>query len=185
MSLPSILTDESADVSMPVNSSGQVMNFRIQRQQMSNWCWAAVCCSLRTFYYPDEKITQGDIVATELNLPYCKASPLPPCNQKRELDEILGTYNLLAGLSENPVEADPVRNEIIRHRPVCCQIYYENVGGHFVVIYGFGYADPSNTDSFSLYVADPMDGGSRFLTLQQLKVNYRGGQWVRTYFTKP
>jgi hypothetical protein len=185
MALPAILTDEENKTDLSVEDSRQVLNFRIQKQMMSNWCWAAVSSSIRSFYQPSGPMTQGEIASEILGLPYCSmVPPLPPCDQKADLSAVLSRYNFLSEQMDVAAELGVISGEISHNRPVCCQVYYEELGGHFVVIYGCGTVDPADAGSTAIYLADPMDGGSRLLTYHQLVAGYRGGLWSKTYLTK-
>lgn len=187
MEPPRILLDtiEDAELKNAVPPSS-LLNFQIQKQLMSNWCWAAVTASINQFYLPASVLSQGDIVSTELDLPSCKRTPpLPYCNKQFDLSVALDHLKLLDQTIDNVIYPDKILEEIISQRPVPCQVNFEDIGGHVVVIYGYRLNDARDTRNPYLSVADPQYGDSRFIAYNDLINNYRGGIWVRTYLTQP
>jgi hypothetical protein len=160
----------------------KVLIFNMQPQKMENWCWAAVAVSLKSFYDPTSELTQGDIVATTLDLPICKITPTPAiCDQPYDLIAVLTDLGLLQKVIESPVEADTIIQEIDAGRPLCCQIDYGGQGGHFIVLHGYSWDQPDG--QFFVDVADPRAENPYAIDREELMRNYNGGQWARTYLT--
>ena len=160
--------------------------FPIERQILSNWCWAACTVSLARFYEGRSRFSQGELVADILNSPAC-ASPLPfpACNQTRDFGDALNRVGHLAA----PEVPQPLAPDVLLHilgqgRPVGCQIYFEDAGGHAVIVIG-AIADPQR--GLLVRVADPGDASILLMSYARFRDSYRGrpGKWVRSYFTKP
>jgi hypothetical protein len=161
-----------------------VLSFSMQKQKMDNWCWAAVTVSLKSFYDPYSRLTQGDVVAAALELPYCKLTPTPAvCDQPHDLITVLKTHGLLQQVIESSVEPDTIIQEIDAGRPLCCQIDYGGEGGHFIVIHGYAQDRPG--DQFFVNVADSRAENPYPIDREVLLRDYQGGQWARTYLTRP
>jgi hypothetical protein len=183
MSLPGILQDKTRRMSIEADTPSLVLDFQIEEQIMSNWCWAAVVASLNTHYNHDTQLTQGEIVATELNMSICKAAPLPLCNKPFDLSVALEHNGFLQEFLDYTIDSEKIVMEIVNDRPICCQIVYGNSDGHFIVIYG--YSRSLGSDALFLNIADPKSGSSRYLSREDLLSDYDGGQWIRTYLTNP
>jgi len=160
--------------------------FPVERQRMSNWCWAACTVSLCNFYARSEIFSQPQIVARILNMPGCNSSmPFPSCNKIFDFGLALNDVGHLDGNEvENPLSAGDLLNSLNRGRPIGCQMDIPQIGGHAVVIIS-GRSD--NSGLLVLRVADPSDGSILTMSFVALRNNFRGlgGRWVRSYFTKP
>jgi len=165
----------------------RALSLKVQRQEKSEWCWAAVSVSVDLFFRSDSTHTQCDIAGSVLDLPCCNgAEPAPSaaCNTPHALHPVLGHYHLLAGDPIlKPLTFDQVRSEIDAGRPVCALIkWLDNHGqvtdrGHFVALNGYRVT-PAQKQFVS--ITDPMYGSSEidFLQLISEKGGYRDGRGV-------
>lgn len=160
-----------------------LINFPIEKQLMSNWCWAAVTASVCRFYN-GPPINQKQIVAKVKAKPICATSPLIQfCNDTANIDDALQSVGHLAQPFNQALSVQHTINELAGGKPISCQLYLPSLGGgHAVIIYG-AFADTSN--KLMLRVADPADGMLLVMPYQQLLNNYRNvqGQWIRSYTT--
>ena len=160
--------------------------FSIEKQQMSNWCWAACTVSIHRFYEKDPAFSQRQLVAKVLQMPICtKPKPLPPCNKTFDFGKALHALGHLFGNSiDSPLLPLELNSELESGRPVGCQMDIPQIGGHVVIVIS-GKQD--NSGNLFLQVADPSDASILGMSFSALRNNFRGigGRWVRSYFTKP
>jgi hypothetical protein len=165
----------------------RILSLKVQRQQRSEWCWAAVSASIDLFFRPDSTHTQCDIAGSVLGLPCCNGTqpaPSDSCNTPHALHPVLGRYHLLADDPiVKPLTFDRVRTEIDAGRPVCVLIkWLDNQGhvtdrGHFIVLNGYRVT-PAQKQFVS--ITDPMYGASEIAFNQFIsdKGGYRDGRGV-------
>lgn len=170
-----------------VGTSGpavDVLNFTIQKQLMSNWCWAAVTESINNFY-KGTPISQASIVAKVIDKPICAlGKPIPLCNEMADLSYALNSVGHLKTNLNNALSPIDTANCIANGNPLGCQLYLPSLGGgHVVVIYG---TYQNNHGTMMLCVADPKDSAQLVMPYKLFLNNYRGigGQWVRSYITR-
>jgi hypothetical protein len=199
MSLPNFLgpfvaIPVAAQPHLPAAGGGSAMlDFTMQRQILTEWCWAATSASVCAFYARPPIMTQCEI-ATECKKlswqssgcsgpPDCCSSPMPDCcNTSDDLDAALTvTGNLAMAKIEGPLLMNDIATEINAGRPVCCRIGWHESNdqdGHFNVIYGY---DDQNQD---VDIADPLHP-NQTLPLAIFTSNYLGqGDWDYSYKTK-
>jgi hypothetical protein len=172
---------------MPFNLNDPFDNdFPIERQRMSNWCWAACTTAISNFYEEERRFTQGQLVAKMLNMPICRSiSPSIMCNKKKDYGAALDNMGHLSNHTiEGPLSSDQLLAALRTGRPIGCQMDIPQIGGHAVVIIS-GKTDSNNR--LFLRVADPSDGSILVMSFSSMRNNFRatGGRWVRTYLTKP
>jgi hypothetical protein len=163
------------------------LDFEMQAQCHSNWCWAAVAASVSAFFDPDTPFSQCRIASLELHMDCCTV-PCGASNVPPEID-VMGTLGSALNRvdclrAEIPGQATraQVEHELIAGRPVCVRLVW-SLGsledGHFVAIVGYD----RKTDMLS--VADPKYGDAE-VPFEQLRTSYQieKGQWIKTYYTK-
>jgi hypothetical protein len=157
-----------------------VLNFNMEAQTQSNWCWAATSKSVSFFYSSLlNPWTQCKIASSELGQTCC-TSPVPgPCNVPWYLDKALTrTKNFVE--YKGPMTWESVKEEIDKGLVVGTRIGWSGGGGHFMVIHGVSKV--LNTKYF--HIDDPIYGKST-LTVSQFSSNYQGsGSWTHSYITK-
>ena len=96
--------------------------FSIEKQQMSNWCWAACTVSIHRFYEKDPAFSQRQLVAKVLQMPICTTpKPLPPCNKTFDFGKALNTLGHLFGDSiDSPLLQVELNSELQAGRLVGC-----------------------------------------------------------------
>ena len=172
---------------MSPGTATRILSLKVQRQERTEWCWAAVSVSVARFFRPNSTHTQCDIAGSVLNLPCCNGTQTAPsdsCNTPHALHPVLGRYHLLADLPiVKPLAFDQVRTEIDAGRPVCVLIkWLDNQGhvtdrGHFIALNGYRVT-PAQKQFVS--VTDPMYGASEIAFNQFIsdKGGYRDGRGV-------
>lgn len=172
---------------MNPSTTARALSLKVQRQEKSEWCWAAVSASVDRFFRPDSAHTQCDIAGSALNLKCCngaRPAQSDSCNQPHPLHPVLGRFHLLAADPiVKPLAFDRVRTEIDAGRPVCVLIkWLDNQGqltdrGHFVALNGYRVT-PAQKQFIS--ITDPMYGPSEIAFEQFIsnKGGYRDGRGV-------
>jgi hypothetical protein len=157
-----------------------VLNFNMEAQTQSNWCWAATSKSISRFYATFlNPWTQCKIASEELGKTCC-TSPVPgPCNVPWYLDRALSRTQNFVEL-KGTMTWESVKAEIDKGLIVGTRIGWSGGGGHFMAIYGVSKV--WNTKYF--HIDDPIYGKS-VLTVSQFSNNYQGsGSWTHSYITK-
>ncbi len=154
----------------------------MQRQQQSNWCWAAVGASVFQFYSKAATWAQQCRVASsELGKTCCPAGVNPGvCNVPWYLDRALTRVGHLARWARVAATLAQIQGEINGKRPLGARVGWASGGGHFVVLSGYS---TSGAGTF-VTVEDPVYGRST-ITLTAFQTSYQGsGTWTHTYWTR-
>ena len=157
-----------------------VLQFDMESQTQSNWCWAATSKSVSKFYSALSPWTQCKVASEELDNTCCD-SPVPSaCNVSWYLDKALTRTNNFVSMQSGTISWSKVKQELQNGLVVGARIGWNGGGGHFMVIHG---VSKSNGVEY-LHIDDPIYGKST-LTYTQFATNYQNsGTWTHTYFTK-
>jgi hypothetical protein len=191
MSLPEVFERTREPLGLPVAQEevtealpgvGLTLNFQIEQQAQTLWCWLAVAVSVAHFYNQGIFLSQCGLANDLLHTNIC-CSNGAACNQMGRLDLALAqNHNLLPPIKAAAATFGEVSQMINNNRPLGCGIRWSNGLAHFVTIYGFS-RDFNGAEWVA--VADPMYGYFD-LPYQTFGLNYRGsGRWVFSYATKP
>lgn len=158
------------------------MDFQIQTQEQSRWCWAAVTVSVELYFSPNSAWTQCNLASAVLpNNPNCCAQPAV-CNRAWYLERALSAVGKLRYALLDVLTIDQVRTELRANLPVCVRIGWDNGGGHFVIICGLRR---SSSGKMLVDVADPWYLDST-LTYEDFRDRYQHrGEWMDTYLVQP
>ena len=161
------------------------IEFKMQKQCHSNWCWAAVAASIAAYY--GSNVKQCDIANVELHRDDCCNHPCDAANIVFNVTNVLASsLNRLSCFEQCSrfTRADPDRidEELAVGQPLCARMVWRDGGGHFVVIVG-SWSDVGGMRMLAL--EDPFWGPSEcsypgFADHYQLL----GGRWIDTYYTK-
>jgi Papain-like cysteine protease AvrRpt2 len=160
------------------------LNFTMQNQRQTLWCWAATTVSVSAYYDPQSEWTQCAMVNAEKGLATCcEDGSRVECDQANVLDAPLSRADVLDHKQRGAVGYDVIRREIDAGRPLAFRVRWSGGGGHFAVIEGYR----SVGDKW-IAVEDPEPGYTAVdLSFSTLTGDmYRGtGSWTHTYFTRP
>jgi hypothetical protein len=162
------------------------LNFTMQHQQQTNWCWAATSVSVSAYFNPATTWTQCKLVNAEFGrADCCTNGSSTDCNRgvgslgpyNSSSGPLTKTGNLTSCSWAAGSKADIAR-EIIKGLPLCVGVYWSGGGGHALAIIGL------NCGLNMVAVADPWYGSSDW-TLAAFTTAYQGtGQWVLMCFVK-
>lgn len=168
------------------------LNFTIEQQQCSEWCWAAVTAAVCRCYGDSTPTQQCEVANIVLRLSIdnctecdCQQDPFAICNQPRNLASALDRVQHDRG---NPVdgiatlELSDVKSEIDQGHPIVVRVALDDpvAGGHAVAIYGY-------TDDGMVSIADPMHAKDKISVGFDDFVHGRDtqhGRWRGAYLTK-
>jgi hypothetical protein len=156
------------------------LNFSMQHQMQTNWCWAASSSSVNAFFNSSTSWTQCKIVNAELGKSECcKNGSGNDCNIPWYLDKALARVGNFQSWSSGAGSIDDIVKEIDNGRMLCARIGWNGGGGHFVAVEGY------NSDLNMVAIEDPWYGPSD-ITLDTFKSAYKGsGSWTHKYYVKP
>ncbi len=155
------------------------LNFSMQAQTQTNWCWSAVSVSTSKFYNSASQWTQCSLANQQLGQSTCcQNGGTTACNQTWYLDRALTETDNLDAWQNGTVTQQILEGEIVRRFPVGVRIGWSGGGGHFVIV------DGATTSNSTVHVEDPIYGTSD-IAYSTLASSYQGsGSWTHTYFTK-
>ncbi len=157
--------------------AGVVLNFNMQAQLQSQWCWSAVATSTSLYYDANSGWTQCTLVNAELGQTTCCANGATvACNQPWILDGALSRTGNLDRWQAGTQPAAAIGAELLAGRSLGVRIGWAGGGGHFVIINGL--------EGDMVVVSDPAFGVST-MTLGAFTASYQGnGSWTHSYFTE-
>jgi hypothetical protein len=156
------------------------LDFAMQHQQQTNWCWAAVSTSVALFYDPASTWTQCLVANGELGRNDCCGDGASgPCNVYGFLASSLTRVGHLDHSVGSSSTFAQVQTEIDAGRPLCARTAWSGGGAHFLAIIGYRILDQM------LAVDDPWYGKSD-VSYTTFSSSYQGsGSWTHSYFTQP
>jgi hypothetical protein len=170
----------------------KTLDFEIEQQKCSEWCWAAVTAAVCKCYGDPSPTEQCEVANLVLQLPTdncddcdCQADPFAICNQPRNLASVLGTVGHNRGNPPDGIASlsfEDVQSNIDNGRPIVVQVTLDDpaASGHAIAIYGY-------SDDGLVSIADPMHPNDR------ITVNFADfiggdqkehGAWKAAYLTK-
>jgi Bacterial tandem repeat domain 1/Papain-like cysteine protease AvrRpt2 len=167
------------------------LRFRIQRQQQSQWCWAAVSSSIRRYYQPASTLSQVDLVNQRRGRNDCHL-PGPGadgdrCNKPDNTSAVIDSLGHLEQMQNNSVSYANLRSQLAIGRPVFIRIEWDGGGRHATVAAGVEdgefviMCDPGSSSA-----ADATQGTTTVVAYDTLLADYNGsGNWIGTGYTKP
>ncbi|WP_084534662.1 papain-like cysteine protease family protein [Nocardia yamanashiensis] len=159
----------------------QRLDFQMQHQQQTQWCWAATSTSVAAYFNAATPWTQCTVVNAEVGRNDCcgGAASTAPCNQPWWLDRALtrvGHFNQMT----TPLTTVQLAAELNQSTPVGARVGWSGGGGHFMVLRGRFTSGATEYVS----VADPWYGDSD-VTDDAFRNRYQGtGTWTHSYKTK-
>lgn len=165
-----------------LNMDDQNLNFVMQHQEQTMWCWDAASVSVAKFYDPAAAWTQCSLANAELNRNDCcvPAGQVSPCNQGRWPDTALQRIEHLNQRLNSALTSAQLGAEMAKSAPVVVNIAWQGGGGHIAALRGRSLRDGADWVS----VADPWYGDSD-VTYDTFRNRYQGsGTWNVSYKTQ-
>ncbi|TCP80409.1 papain like cysteine protease AvrRpt2 [Rhizobium sp. PP-CC-2G-626] len=166
-----------------IHPRGGSIRFSIEKQQQTNWCWAAVSVSVARFFDPSSSVRQCDVVTEALGTDACSATAcMSSLNKTWYLDRALALVFCFQQMVNTSVAPGVVRGIINKRLPLCIRIGWQGGGGHFMVIRGWFEDGHSST---TYVVEDPKKTGrlTRRMSADRALAKMNGcGTWTHTYF---
>ncbi|WP_415894229.1 papain-like cysteine protease family protein [Neptuniibacter sp. PT8_73] len=176
--LDHISTWSDAEVAFVGNS--RHLNMTMQRQEQSNWCWAAVSVSTALFYDASFNGTQCELANWAFNTKTCCIDGTSAtCDKPYYLDRALEHVGHLNQFVHRSFSMNEVSAQIDNGHPLGVRIGWTGGGGHFVVIDGYNTISTPNT----IVIKDPWYGIS-VMPYNGFPASYHGGgDWTHSYTT--
>ncbi len=153
------------------------LNFTMQHQTETEWCWAANSCSVGLFYDSDSGWTQCKVANKTLNRTDCCDNPgSADCNKAYYLNMGLDTVGHWSQWTQGKATMSQVESEINGGRPLCFRIAWNAGGAHFIAIYGYS--------GENINLGDPWYGNSIQPYSTLTSTYHGGGTWTGSYWTK-
>jgi hypothetical protein len=164
------------------------INFEIQHQQQTYWCWSATQVSIDCFYNPSSGWTQCAFVNRAFGLNDCcpAGNDSGNCNHGWWPDQaltILGRLNVSTGV----ISPDAIDGEMGQNRPVSVCVSWAGGGAHNLALRGRYTLWDQTTQSYPNWVSasDPWYGDSEVLYNTFLNAYQGSGSWYWTLTTHP
>lgn len=170
------LSDEAGTVPLYLKSAS-VSDFRLQRQQQTEWCWAAVTSSMIEFMAPERAASQSEVVTSTLADEADK--PVEELNRPEDITKAAKTMGMEEGTRYGNVSRDTMRWLVNEGTPIPIQINWRNQArkngslgsGHYLVVNAIGEEAKGETP---VYIEDPWVGEKMTLSWDELKNDYPG-----------
>lgn len=173
--------------SFVLDMADQNVNFVMQHQEQTMWCWSAATVSVSKFYDPASPWTQCSLANAELNrndacVPAGKESP---ANQGRWPDTALQRVGNFRERLNDALSTTQLGAELAKSAPVVVNIAWRDQngfiwGGHIVAVRGRSVRDGVEWVS----VGDPWSGDTD-ITYDDFRNRYQNsGLWNVSYKTK-
>jgi hypothetical protein len=151
---------------------------KLEKQALSEWCWAAVTCAIAAFYREPTAEDQCRVATRWLMTPCCPPGPDRPDNPLNI------PYNVITALGSNAgaqfdaqISFEDLAHEVDQGRPICCVVDWSEGRSHVLIAAGY-------TGDRDLWIDDPALPGLRRYSWDLFKATYEGGVWRRTILTK-
>ncbi|WP_197289749.1 fascin domain-containing protein [Saccharothrix sp. NRRL B-16348] len=166
----------------------QSVDFDMQHQEQTWWCWNAASVSVAKFYNRNAAWTQGLLANAEFARNDCvvDAGRESPCNWGRWPDGPLDKVGHFGERLNNALTSMQLATELAKPAPVVVNIAWRDgngtiVGGHIVALRGRSLRDGVEWVS----VSDPWSGDSD-MTYDNFRNRYPdNGLWNVSYKTRP
>jgi len=165
-----------------VNMADQQLNFVMQHQEQTYWCWDAASVSIAKYYDPASSWTQGKLANTTFSRNDCSvaAGQTSPCNWGQWPDVPLQTVGHFSQRQDRALTSVQIGAEMTNSAPVGVNIAWSGGGGHIVAVRGRSVSGGVEHVS----VSDPWYGDSD-VTYDAFANRYQGsGSWTVSYQTK-
>lgn len=160
------------------------IDFVMQAQCFSKWCWAASAASVSAYYDVNTAWQQCTLAIQVLHRPDCCDRPChqdsAPYNVINTLGSPLHRVHCLAFVRFRKAMRHEVQQELRSKRPLCARTEWFGGSGHFVAI--VAYSETSD----EIAVRDSLFGDG-LMPFDSFCDDYMrsGGRWTHSYFTKP
>lgn len=165
-----------------LNMVNQQLNFAMQPQVQTMWCWAASSVSLAAYFNANTAWTQCSLVNAERGVNTCCGADGAnfPCNQGSWPEGPMQRVGVLRERVVSALTPAQIGAEMANSRPFAINTAWAGGGGHILVVRGRFVQDGVEYVS----VGDPWYGDSD-VTYDNFRNRYQGlGTWTHTYKTQ-
>lgn len=157
------------------------LDFTMEHQQQTNWCWAATSVSVARYYDPTTLWTQCQVANDQLSrTDCCGTGASGPCNVYGFLGAALTTVGHFDHSTGSASTQATIRTEVDAGRPLGMRTAWSGGGAHFLCVIGY------RGGRWNLVAVDDPIYGKSTMAYNTLKTAYQGtGSWTHSYFTAP
>jgi hypothetical protein len=192
MPLPGVISDNLVPLTLPEEAAEAAaaeekfsLPFRLEEQQMPNWCWASVASAVDQCFAeqdgnPNNFASQAEVAVRVLGPDVCPDGASVSCDAPASVTIALRRVHHSAGSQPGTIPFSEIKLHVTAGRPVVARI--DRDVGHFVAIRGYWVAADGNW----LRIDDPaVPGGqiSWWYDYDDFCADYEGGPWSDTDLT--
>ncbi|MCY4045405.1 MAG: hypothetical protein OXE99_10015 [Cellvibrionales bacterium] len=158
-----------------------LLDFSVESQRQSQWCWSAIAVSLAQFYSTG-LLSQSELVKKMMALsddnPSKNSKNVSDYNQPAVLEHALRFMGCYGHWNPGRASLERLYLALIEQSLPCVRVEWPKGGAHFLVIKGV------NIKTQSLWIEDPLYGPSE-QAYDQFPKQYihAQGVWSETYWT--
>jgi ABC-type bacteriocin/lantibiotic exporter with double-glycine peptidase domain len=155
----------------PPGGSSKLLGVPYLRQEQTNWCWAA-CCEMVFSYY---KVTarQCEMATYQFGRDCCRTPSTKVCNQANWPENIYAKWRFFFAKTAASISSTTLCAEIDANRPVEVLYKWRGRGAHVALICGY-------YENGDVEVHDPWYGQGRY-SFPEIVQAYGRGTWTATY----
>jgi len=157
------------------------VNVPTERQQMSNWCWAATTVAVAKFYGKSSVIVNGSALPLTQPNHVHRVTGSPTNNVGRVFSTLRTDFSTCYSIGSThtfgSLTASASQSQLYANKPVLIAISWSGGGGHGILMTGY-------LTSGSLYrIMDPGTGTHSYHTYNTIRDAYNtSGTWVETLY---
>lgn len=170
------------------------LGVRRQRQQQTNWCWAA-CVDMVLDFYGEPSLKQCEVVGKKIKEDCCDNPQNSDYNISCEPEDMRAAWKQV-GIKSHPhlgaatgdsgwIRSDELRAELDEGRPVELGLRWKGGGGHAIIVQGW----KATSKGLFFLVNDPWDwtnlglivNGKGRVHYDELRRAYGMGKWKWTW----
>lgn len=159
----------------------QLLNFVMEQQQQTYWCWSACTVSVEKYYNPATTLTQCTLANTEWGRnDCCGAGGAGACNRGNWPQTPMQRLGRLNQDLRTTLTAAQISDELAKGAPFIADVIWRDGNSHVLAVHGRHQIDGVEY----VKVADPAYGNSTW-TYDDFCARYQNiGTWRYSYTTK-
>jgi hypothetical protein len=170
-----------AHESFVLSRDDQLLNFQMQPQQQTFWCWSACTVSIEKYYNPTTDLTQCTLANTEFNRnDCCGAGAAGPCNQGNWPQTPMRRLGRLNQDLRNTLTVLQISDELAKGFPFIADVVWRDGSSHVLAVHGRSRIDGVEY----VTVADPAYGNSTWTYADFCNRYQQIGTWRFSYTTQ-
>ncbi len=155
------------------------LDYVVQRQEQTNWCWSAQGTSVGLFFGTGSW-TQCDTAQQQTGSECC--TDPAPCDVYGLVHQALEYTRSFNQRGTAPMPSADLISEIDAEHPIVMRCAWSASGAHFIALSGYEHPD-GLSDQVRVTIQDSIYGESTMLLSDFPALYQSGGSWTHTYLT--